>query len=79
MSVGGLGAGPTGLPERWSQWDSRRRVGLATGKKSSTFTLDWVSHRIELEADFIAGETLRLGDIEVWEGDHLDVVILNQG
>ena len=65
----------------YANWEggTRRRVGLATGKTSTTFTFDWVSHRVWFEADFIAGESFTVDAIDVWEGDHLDLVIMNQG
>ena len=65
----------------YAVWDggNRRRIGMVTGKTSATFTFDWVSHRIHIEADFIAGEGFVSDEIEVWEGDHLDLVIMNQG
>ena len=65
----------------YAVWDggTRRRIGMVTGKTSATFTFDWVSHRMHIEADFVAGEGFLSDDIEVWEGDHLDLVIMNQG
>lgn len=58
---------------------TRRRVGLATGKKTTDFTIEWVSGSVVFEGEFVAGERLILGEIEVWEGDHLDLVVMNQG
>jgi hypothetical protein len=65
----------------YAVWEgmSRRRIGMVTGKTSATFTFDWVSHKIHIEADFVAGEGFTSDPIEVWEGDHLDLVIMNQG
>ena len=65
----------------YAVWEggSRRRIGMVTGKTSATFTFDWVSHRMHIEADFVAGEGFVSDEIEVWEGDHLDLVIMNQG
>jgi hypothetical protein len=65
----------------YAVWDggTRRRIGMVTGKTSATFTFDWVSHRLHVEADFVAGEGFVSDEIEVWEGDHLDLVIMNQG
>ena len=59
---------------------NRKRVGLAIGKTSQTFTIEWQSEGIlRFDADFIAGETVRFGTMQVNEGDHLDLVIMNQG
>ena len=55
----------------------KRRVGLATGTTSSTFTFDWVADVIQLEVDFIAADGYMVEPIEVSPGDHLDLVILN--
>jgi hypothetical protein len=65
----------------YAVWEgmARRRIGMVTGKTSATFTFDWVSHVMYIEADFIAGEGFTSDAIEVWEGDHLDLVIMNQG
>jgi hypothetical protein len=61
------------------QGANRRRIGMVTGKTSATFTFDWVSHILSIEADFVAGEGFVSDPIEVWEGDHVDLVIMNQG
>ena len=65
----------------YAVWEggTRRRIGMVTGKTSATFTFDWVSHTMHIEADFVAGEGFISDTIEVWEGDHLDLVIMNQG
>lgn len=55
----------------------RRRVGLVTGMTTQTFTFDWVSDVIQLEVDFIAAEDYTVDPIDVDEGDHLDLVIMN--
>ena len=36
----------------------RKRVGLAIGKTSQTFTIKWQSEVVQFEADFIAGGEL---------------------
>ncbi len=58
----------------WSGF-GRRRVGTVTGKTSKTLTFDCESHSIRIEADFIAGRSFTTDEIEVYEGDHLDLVI----
>ena len=59
---------------------NRKRVGLAIGKTSQTFTIEWQSVRLlQFDADFIAGGTVPFGDMPVNEGDHLDLIIMNQG
>lgn len=54
----------------------RRRVGLATGTTSSTFSFEWVSDVVQFEVDFIAADGYTVDPIEVSPGDHLDLVIL---
>jgi hypothetical protein len=56
---------------------ARRRVGMVTGMTTQTFTFDWVSDEVRLEVDFIAAEDYTVEPIEVDEGDHLDLTILN--
>lgn len=65
----------------YANWNgsTRKRVGLAIGKTSQTFTIDWQSEVVQFVADFIAGGTFPFEAIEVYEGDHLDLVIMNQG
>lgn len=57
----------------------RRRVGMVVGKTSETFTFEWVSDYVTFEGDFIAGEPFVADPINVQGGDHLDLVIMNQG
>ena len=59
---------------------NRKRVGLAIGKTSQTFTIEWQPVLLlQFDADFIAGGTVPFGDMPVNEGDHLDLIIRNQG
>jgi hypothetical protein len=55
----------------------RRRVGMVTGMTSQTFTFEWVADVIQFEVDFIAAEDYMVDAIDVQQGDHLDLVILN--
>jgi hypothetical protein len=57
----------------------RRRIGMVVGKTSQTFTFEWVSDVVTIEGDFVAGNTFSADPINVQGGDHLDLVILNQG
>ena len=57
----------------------RRRVGMVVGKTSQTFTFEWVSDYVTFEGDFVAGEPFTADPISVQGGDHLDLVIMNQG
>ena len=57
----------------------RRRVGMVVGKTSQTFTFEWVTDWVTIEGDFVAGNTFSADPINVQGGDHLDLVILNQG
>ena len=58
---------------------ARHRVGLAVGKTSQTFNLEWRSDVVQFEADFIAGRRFNFDPISVYEGDHLELIIMNQG
>ena len=57
----------------------RHRVGLSVGKTTQTFDLEWKSDIVQFEADFMAGRKFTFGSISVYEGDHLQLVIMNQG
>ena len=61
------------------QGTTRKRVGLAIGKTSKTFTMEWQAESVQFVADFIAGGTFPFDIIQVFEGDHLDLIIMNQG
>jgi hypothetical protein len=65
----------------YAVWEggARKRIGFAMGKTSTTFVFDWVSHRVEFKADFVAGDSVWVRPIDVAPGDHLNLVILNQG
>lgn len=65
----------------YANWvgSTRRRIGMVTGKTTETFRMDWQSELVRFQADFIAGGTLNFEAIDVWGGDHLELVILNQG
>ena len=58
---------------------TRRRGGLSVGKTTQTFDLEWKSEIVQFEADFIAGRTFTFDPINVREGDHLELIIMNQG
>jgi hypothetical protein len=59
------------------QGGARKRIGMVTGMTTQTFTFDWVSDVVRLEVDFVAADGYMVDAIEVDEGDHLDLVILN--
>ena len=65
----------------YANWSgsTRQRVGLAIGKTSQTFTIAWKSEVVQFDAHFIAGRSFAFEPIEVWEGDHLDLIIMNEG
>ena len=52
---------------------------MVVGKTSQTFTFEWVSDYVTLEGDFVAGGPFVADPISVQGGDHLDLVIMNQG
>ena len=60
----------------WSG-NARKRLGMVTGKTSQTFTIAWHSDSVQFDVDFIAGGTISYEPIDVWEGDHLELFIMN--
>ena len=61
----------------YAYWNGqRRRVGMVVGKTSETFHMRWRSEQIELEVSFIGGGGFRSEAIAVWEGDHLNWLIM---
>jgi len=61
----------------FAHWDGiRRRVGMVTGKTTETFQMKWVSERVQLEIDFVGGGGYRTESVDVWQGDHLNFVIM---
>ena len=65
----------------YANWQgmARQRVGLAIGKTSQTFIIEWRADVVQFDADFIAGGRFPFDPIQVYEGDHLDLVIMNEG
>lgn len=65
----------------YANWigSTRNRVGMVTGKTTETFTMDWKSERVWFEADFVSGGSVPFEPVDVWGGDHLDLVIMIQG
>ena len=65
----------------YAEWSGigRKWVGWVTGKTSETFIFDLESHRIRIEADFIAGGSYTTDEIGVSGGDHLELVLLTEG
>ena len=55
---------------------SRERVGSVTGKTTQTFRTPWRSEQVQLEVDFVGGGRFRSERMDVWQGDHLNFVIL---
>lgn len=61
----------------YASWNGmRERVGMVTGKTRETFEMRWRSEQVRLEVDFIGGGGFWSDVIEVYEGDHLNFVIL---
>jgi len=65
----------------YANWSgsTRQRVGLAVGKTSQTFIIEWRGEVVQFDADFIAGRRFPFDPISVYEGDHLDLIIMNEG
>lgn len=60
----------------YARWNGERRhLGTVTGKSRRTFELEWRSHRILIEVDFIAGGHYRSNAMDVARGDHLKFII----
>lgn len=64
----------------YAYWNgAKTRVGMVTGKTSDTFEMRWRSEEIRFEVDFIGGGGFMSDIMDVYEGDHLNFVILPQG
>ena len=59
------------------QGGARHRVGLAVGKTTQTFTFDKQGEVVQFDVDFIAGASIPGDPISVIEGDHFNLVIMN--
>lgn len=60
----------------YARWNGeRRQIGTVTGKSQHTFELEWRSHRILIEVDFVAGGHYRSNAMDVDRGDHLKFII----
>lgn len=63
----------------YAYWNgARQRVGMVTGKTRETFEMRWRSEEIRLQVDFIGGGGLWSDVMDVYQGDHLNFVILPQ-
>lgn len=63
----------------YANWNGfRQRVGMVTGKTTETFTMDWRNEWVQLQVDFIGGGGFDSDVVDVYEGDHLQFVILPQ-
>lgn len=65
----------------YAHWSgsTRHRVGMVTGKTTQTFEMDWRAETVRFEADFVSGGSVFFDPIDVWGGDHLDLVVMIQG
>lgn len=65
----------------YAHWSgsTKERVGMVTGKTTQTFETTWRSETVRFEADFISGGSVFFDPIDVWGGDHLDLVVMIQG
>ena len=65
----------------YANWvgSTRDRVGMVTGKTTQTFEMPCRAETVRFEADFVSGGSVFFDTIEVWGGDHLDLVVMIQG
>ena len=65
----------------YAHWSgsTKERVGMVTGKTTQTFEMDWRAEVVQFEADFVSGGSVFFDPIDVWGGDHLDLVVMIQG
>lgn len=64
----------------YAYWNgAKRRVGMVIGKTDETFEMEWRGEIIQLEIDFVGGGGFMSDRLDVYEGDHLDFVILPGG
>lgn len=61
----------------YAVWDGvRTRVGSVTGKTSQTFRIRWRSEDLRLDIDFLGAGEYSSESIGVFQGDHLNFVIM---
>jgi hypothetical protein len=65
----------------YATWEgrARERVGTVTGKTEQTFSVPWKGSTVVFQAQLIAGKTITFDRMDAWDGDHFELVILNQG
>ncbi len=54
---------------------SRQRLGMVTGKRSQTFTVDWPHPDLQLAVQFLAAGSFLTERIPVVPGDHVELQI----
>ncbi len=61
----------------YARWNGeRRRLGIVTGNRSETFTLDWrPGATLRIEVDFVAGGSFVSDGITSWPGDSWEFII----
>jgi hypothetical protein len=61
----------------YARWNGeRRRLGIVTGNRSETFTLDWrPGATLRIEVDFVAGGSFVSEGITGWPGDSWEFII----
>lgn len=63
----------------YAYWNGvKNRVGMVTGKTTDSFEMDWRSEEVQFEVDFVGGGGFFSDRLAVYQGDHLDFVILPQ-
>lgn len=61
----------------YGYWNGvRERLGMVIGKTSETFSTDWKSESFRFYVDFVGGGEYTSESVPVYEGDHLNFVIL---
>lgn len=63
----------------YAYWNGvKDRIGMVTGKTTDSFETQWRSEEVQLEVDFVGGGGFYSDRMPVYQGDHLDFVILPQ-
>lgn len=61
----------------YADWNgAKERVGFVVGKTEETFRMEWRDYTVRFVVDFVGGGGFQSESIDVYEGDHLEFLIL---